>query len=289
MAKLLGLGDNTVDTYVDQGLQFPGGNAVNVAALSARLGARTGYLGCLGDDEAGDLLHTAMTAEHVDLSRCRRRPGANARAFIGHRDGDRYFIGSQPGVRGQYGWIEADFDYIRGFGLVHTSIYSELDEHALQRIKRSAPLLSFDFSERWNDAARARTLPFVDLAFLSWPAGSDAECEALLRSCAAQGVKIAVITRGARGAMALAEKRVKTQPISPAAVVDTLGAGDGFIAAFLVAHLAGMDLAEMLAAAASNAARVCGYRGAFGHGAPWAGDQAKRSDQPLHPARGTLQ
>ena len=29
---ILGLGDNTVDTYVDLGRQFPGGNAVNVAS-----------------------------------------------------------------------------------------------------------------------------------------------------------------------------------------------------------------------------------------------------------------
>ena len=32
--RILGLGDNTVDTYVDAGLQFPGGNAVNVAVLA---------------------------------------------------------------------------------------------------------------------------------------------------------------------------------------------------------------------------------------------------------------
>jgi len=40
--RLLGLGDNTVDTYVDQGWQYPGGNAVNVAVLARRLGARYG-------------------------------------------------------------------------------------------------------------------------------------------------------------------------------------------------------------------------------------------------------
>ncbi len=287
--KLLGLGDNTVDTYVDQRLQFPGGNAVNVAVLSARLGAQTGYLGCLGDDEAGDLLRAALTVERVDLSRCRARNGANARALIGHRGGDRYFIGSKPGVRAQYEWVDADFDYISGFDLVHTSIYSELDGETLPRIGRAAQLLSFDYSERWNDAILARTLPFVDIAFLSWPAGSDAECEALLYSCAARGAAVAVVTRGERGAIALADGRIKAQPIVSATVIDTLGAGDGFIAAFLVSRLADADLTEALAAAADNAARVCGYRGAFGHETAWSGDRARLNDSAARHASETLQ
>src|ERR1700742_3656694 len=70
--RILGLGDNTVDTYVDAGLQFPGGNAVNVAVLAQRRGAPASYLGCLGDDEAGALIATALATEGIDLSHCRR-------------------------------------------------------------------------------------------------------------------------------------------------------------------------------------------------------------------------
>jgi len=64
--RVLGLGDNTVDTYVDRHLQFPGGNAVNVAVLCRRLGAQASYLGCLGSDEAGDVLRAALAAEGVE-------------------------------------------------------------------------------------------------------------------------------------------------------------------------------------------------------------------------------
>jgi sugar/nucleoside kinase (ribokinase family) len=39
-------------------------------------------------------------------------------------------------------------------------------------------------------------------------------------------------------------------------VVDTNGAGDGFFASFLDAHLRGAGVAEALAAAAAHAARV---------------------------------
>ncbi|WP_306226152.1 PfkB family carbohydrate kinase [Bosea beijingensis] len=272
--RLLGLGDNTVDTYVDRGLQFPGGNAVNVAVQARRLGAETGYLGCLGSDEAGELLKDALAQEGVDTTRCRIRPGSNARAFIGHDGQDRRFLRSERGVRGEWGTFDdADRAYIAGYDLVHSSIYSELGD-ALPVIRGAARRLSYDFSERWTDENLAATLPAVEIAFLSHPSASDVECRALLERCIGWGAGLVVATRGAKGALALASDRFHEQPASPASVVDTLGAGDGFIAACLLAILDGAGIAAALAAGAEQAAQVCGYHGGFGHGVAWTRTEA---------------
>lgn len=271
-ATLLGLGDNTVDTYVDRGLQFPGGNAVNVAVLARRLGAEAGYLGCIGTDEAGTLLVEALRQEGVETARCRILPGANARAFIGHDGHDRRFLRSERGVRGQWGTFGTeDLAYIAGFDLVHASVYGELEQH-LAAIRDAACSLSYDFSERWTDANLAATLPALDTAFLSFPDASDEDCRALLSRCVAHGARTAVVTRGARGSMALSGGVFHEHGIAAARIVDTLGAGDGFIAAFLLRTLAGADIGAALAAGADNAAAVCEYQGGFGHGAPWSGD-----------------
>lgn len=88
---------------------------------------------------------------------------------------------------------------------------------------------------------------------------------------------MAVVTRGAVGSLALSEGRFRAHGISPAPVVDTLGAGDGFIAAFLMAILAGVPLEAALAAGADHAAQVCGYQGGFGHGATWSPAEAALS------------
>jgi len=267
--RLLGLGDNTVDTYVDRGLQFPGGNAVNVAVQARRLGAETGYLGCLGSDQAGKLLSDALRQEGVDTARCRIRPGANARAFIGHDGQDRRFLRSERGVRGEWGTFDAeDRAYIAGFDLVHSSIYSELGD-ALPVVRGAARRLSYDFSERWTDANLAATLPSVDIAFLSHPSASDADCRVLLERCIGWGAGMVVATRGAKGALALVAGSFHEQPAGPATVVDTLGAGDGFIAACLLAILDGAGIVAALAAGAEHAADVCGYQGGFGHGVAW--------------------
>jgi len=269
--RILGLGDNTVDTYVDAGRQFPGGNAVNVAVLARRRGAQASYLGCLGDDEAGALIHAALQKEGIELGRCRRiAGGANARALIAHNDGDRRFIGSSPGVRARYDFTDEDFAFIAAHDLTHTSINSDLED-ALPRMADAAPCLSFDFSERWTQEYLARTAPEVDIAFLSYPRQPDGACEDLLATCAAHGVAVAVVTRGAAGAIACVGGRIYRQAIVPTKIVDTLGAGDGFIAGFLLAHLRGAQTSDALAAGADYAAQVCTWQGAFGHGAAWHG------------------
>ncbi len=269
--RLIGVGDNIVDTYVDQGLQFPGGNAVNVAVLVGRLGIPTAYLGCLGTDEAGDLLAAALADEGVDTARIRRVEGANARAFIRHEDGERRFLSASAGVRNRYRLGPADYAYAGGFDAVHTSIFSELDG-ALARLRSAAGLLSYDFSDFWSPEAFTRVLPQVDVAFISAPDRDDAAVEALLATCAEAGAELAVATRGALGSMALAQGRLLRQGVAPATVVDTLGAGDGFIAGFLASVLRGATTATAMEAGARAAAEVCAWQGAFGHGAPWDGD-----------------
>ncbi|MDF0542205.1 PfkB family carbohydrate kinase [Sphingobium sp. H39-3-25] len=271
MIRILGLGDNTVDTYVNAGVQYPGGNALNVAVMMSRLGAVCGYLGCVGDDEGGRVLRAALEAEGIDISRMRVRPGANARAYIGHVDGDRHFIKSGPGVRSDYGWEDDDFAYVRSFDHVHTSIYSDLRE-ALARISASAQSLSFDMSDRWDADYLRKVAPHARFLFLSASHLSEDEVHALADICLSYGPEAVVLTRGKYGAFAANASGRILQPALPANVIDTLGAGDGFISGFLTAILAARPLNEAMVNGALFAAQVCGWSGGFGHAAPWTGD-----------------
>lgn len=45
MIRILGLGDNVVDRFLDRGRMYPGGQAMNVAVYASMLGAESGYLG----------------------------------------------------------------------------------------------------------------------------------------------------------------------------------------------------------------------------------------------------
>jgi fructoselysine 6-kinase len=267
MPRVLGIGDNTIDLYVDQGIQFPGGNAVNVAVLTHRLGADSSYIGCFGSDAGGDLMRRSLAAEGIDIAHCRWYQGANSWSRVRHFGNDRVFDGSDPGARSQYGLTGDDFEYVAVHDIVHSSVFSGLEQE-LPRIKRAAPILSFDYSDRAEDTYFRLTASFIDIAFISSAASSDAACRALAQQLASHGPRVVVVTRGSQGALALSDGCFSSQPIVKVEAIDTLGAGDGFISAFLMTHLAGGSIAAALLAGATFAAEVCTYKGAFGHGAP---------------------
>lgn len=82
------------------------------------------------------------------------------------------------------------------------------------------------------------------------------------------GAKWALITRGSKGAILLGAEGQFEVPASPAELVDTLGAGDTFIARTLYGLVAAETPQILLSAAAIAAAETCRYFGAIGHGAP---------------------
>jgi len=262
--RLLGLGDNTTDTYVDRKLQYPGGNAVNVAVMTKRLGVESHYLGCVGSDAGGDLLLSSLAAEGVGTPNVRRRSGQTARAFIGHRNGDRYFIKTSPGVRAQYEFNDGDFAYIAEFDVVHTSIYSEID--ALLPSIRPKKALSYDFSNRWTIAHLEKMLPSCRWAFISASELPEQDAASLVQFAAALGPEIVVATRGEKPCFGFFEGKLHIQEPLPTTVMDTLGAGDALIAGVLTALMNQETFSNALLAGASNAALACQVEGGFGHG-----------------------
>ena len=266
MASLVGVGDNTFDRYLDQGIMYPGGNAVNVPVFYKRHGGKASYLGWVGNDRHGSILLEALRDEDIDVSRCRVVEHPTGRCDIELNKGDRQFMGSIPGARKLISLEEPDYEYISRFDITHTSIYSFI-EPMLQELSNASKQLSFDYSSSWTQKYLEDTLPFVDYAFLSAPDLSDLELEKLIKWMHGINNGLVVATRGPLGSAAFDGDRLYSQGVIDTEVVDTLGAGDSFIARVLYETACGVDLAKALMLGAESASETCGYYGAWGHGA----------------------
>jgi fructoselysine 6-kinase len=78
-----------------------------------------------------------------------------------------------------------------------------------------------------------------------------------------KGPKVVVVTLGSNGSIAYdGDKFVKMDVVS-CEVIDTMGAGDSFIAGFLVAAIEGRNLAACMQKGAENSAVTIQYRGAW--------------------------
>ncbi|MEJ6522551.1 MAG: PfkB family carbohydrate kinase, partial [Opitutales bacterium] len=76
------------------------------------------------------------------------------------------------------------------------------------------------------------------------------------------GLALVVMTKGADGAVLVGPNLVINQLGVPAAVVDTVGAGDSFTASLTLGLLEARPLKEILRTACEFAARVCSHAGA---------------------------
>lgn len=267
--KIVGVGDNVLDKYVDQGLMYPGGNAVNVPVLALRYGAEAAaYIGALGDDGGGRWLREALVREGLDVSRTKVLPENNSYSRVTLVDGDRTFVGSEKGASCKLVLSREDLDYIRGFDVVHTSIYSGL-EGQLKELRASSRILAFDFSNECDAAYLRAVAGSVDYAFFSGAKMNDSDIEALFLLTESFGVTLCLVTRGSRGAVLRFEGRTYRQDAVPCEVVDTLGAGDAFIARLILGIVSGGEPQAVLGESARCAAAACSHYGAFGYPKPF--------------------
>lgn len=267
MTSLIGVGDNTVDTYIHQGMRYPGGNAVNVAVLAHRYGHPAAYIGVFGTDANGELLRSSLQAEGVDISHCQTIDGPNSYSTVNLVDGDRVFGKADHGVANQITLNDSDLEFIRGFDVVHSSVYSHLEDQ-IERLKSASRTLSFDFSNERSPDYLAQILPHIDVALLSCADLPLHEQTALMEQLHHQGPQLVLVTRGGEGAWIFDGHTMIHQGVLPILAIDTLGAGDAFAARFLVEAIGGTPLPQAMELAAHSAAENCTIFGAFGYGNP---------------------
>lgn len=77
------------------------------------------------------------------------------------------------------------------------------------------------------------------------------------------GLRLVILTKGPEGSEVITADKVIPQGVDDVEIVDTVGAGDSFTAAFTVAYLRGDTLAEAQRLASGTASYVCSRKGAM--------------------------
>lgn len=280
--KVLGIGDNVVDKYVNQGIMYPGGNVLNFCAYSKMLKQDAGMITKYGDDLIADYVKHVVKRLGIDDSQSRSFYGDNGFSRVELVNKDRNFLMSNKGgVSKEKPWnfTLEDEDYIRQFSLIHTSLNSYIEQDLPQLSELHVPI-SFDFSVRWTDEYLAQVCPYIDFAFMSTSHLSKADREAEMKKAANLGAKIVIGTMGEKGSYALVNNSWLYEPaVVIDSVVDTMGAGDSYLTALLQKLLSLQggtfnffsrniedEVQKAMRAGAEFSASVCQMNGAFGFG-----------------------
>lgn len=249
-------------------LKAPGGAPANVAVGLQRLGVAAGFAGEVGDDPFGHWLREMIAVEGVDVSNLMLSKEARTTiAFVAtRRDGKKDIcFYRNPGADAQFSmedWKDSTFEGLRLFHCGSVSLSLEpcrtAQFEAAKRARAAGALISFDPNWRpslWDDLEVAHELiwqmmPLSDVVKVAdeeWEfvtGTSDfAEGASLIR---ALGPKLVVVTKGADGAYFNFEGGEGHVLGFVADAVDTLGAGDAFVAGLLTQLLEGGELENSL-------------------------------------------
>lgn len=270
--KLTGLTDKTFDItalgealidFTDAGRsasgmrlfeQNPGGAPANMLSAASRFGARTAFVGKVGDDMHGRYLKLTLSAAGIDTRGMILADDVyTTMAFVSLEGGEREFsFARRPGADTRLTAGEIDYTVIDNTAVFHFGSLSLTDEPArsavyaaINRAKNAGAIISYDPNYRpaiWSNYEEAVAqmrgpLPFVDVIKLSEEEAfalsgrDDAESSAL--ALASGGIRIVVVTMGEKGALLCSENKCRLVQGYNVKAVDTTGAGDAFWGAFL--------------------------------------------------------
>ena len=261
-ARTATVGDNCLDRYLEPpGHELTGGNALNVAVGLCRAGHEAAYLGAVGDDPEGRVVLHALQAVGVDARGVDVRHGSTGVTTVRlDRVGERTFVDERYGVAAEYRLTPAAVDGLHDCRWVHGAHQAGFE--ALAALRPGGTRLSYDFGDDLG-GPDAGFVSELDVAFCAAPGGDPSAGEALAAGLRRRGAAIAVVTLGEAGSLASADSTTFRQAAVPVDVVDTLGAGDAFIAGFISALLAGGSLPDALERGAADAAETCRIVGAW--------------------------
>ena len=235
--------------------QNPGGAPANVLAMNSRLGGKTAFIGKVGQDAFGVFLQDVLNGKGIDTSGLVLDPVTPTTLAFVHLDekGDRSFsFYRSPGADQMLTPKEVALDLIDNCGIFHFGSVSLTHDpcrsavfHAAEYAKKQCRLVSFDPNIRpmlWENMEEARTqidcaIKYADIlkvseeetAFLTGTQDLNVGTQCLLD----KGVALVLVSLGEQGAYYRNHGSFGCVPAYPVNAVDTNGAGDAFVGAFL--------------------------------------------------------
>ncbi len=279
--RIIGLGELLWDVFPD-GRQ-PGGAPANVAYQAQRLGCRGTLVTRIGQDADGEELLAFLKGKGLDLSAVQRDLQYPTGRVTVEMDatGKHTFT-----IHTQVAWDRLQLDdsvrqVVSDAAAICFGTLSQRESESretIQSVLDLAPqqcLRVFDVNLRQRFFSRdiiAQSLRRADLVKLNDEevtvlAGLFGYPESPIEFCAAMfahtSVQIVCVTRGAAGCLICSRDETVDIPGVPVQVVDTVGAGDAFTGAFIVALLRGWPLDRTGRFANRVGGMVAGQRGAM--------------------------
>ncbi len=241
---------------------LPGGTMGNFACASAKLGAKAGFVGIVGDDLWGDLLMNDFKELGIDTSRIIKRKDQPTplTILILDKQGKRTnILPPFPSIRLE----DIDIEYLIDTKILHTHLFDgEVFKHFATKVKGKNIIISIDLELQRVKQISSHELKVIlslcDLVFLNqetlaWIVPFR-DIEAAAHSLREEGPQSVIVTLGEKGSLVVTSyESIRMTPFKMR-TVDATGAGDSFAGAFCFGWLQGWPLKKTMEFASAASA-----------------------------------
>lgn len=240
--------DDGVDAY----RPAVGGGCLNIAVAAGRLGVPVAFVGGISSDPFGEMIVDHLRDSHVDVSRVTRSGRQTTLAFVRYVGTQARYMFYDEGSAGRMWRFDPALAPLAGVEVLHIGSTTLINDPVASETARLTEALRANATIAIDPNCRPAMTPdpaayrkrieglialadivrvsVEDLEYLRPGTTAEAAAADWLKASAA----IVVVTDGGAGATAFTRTSKVHRPAHAAKVVDTIGAGDTFHAAFLV-------------------------------------------------------
>jgi sugar/nucleoside kinase (ribokinase family) len=243
-----------------------GGSTSNTIYGLAKLGAQTGYIGKISNDQAGDFFKNDMIKANINTHFLYSDIDTGIATTFISSNGERTFA-TYLGAAATMTTDEIDIEVLKKYDIIHVEGYLIFNKDLIlgicKKAKQCGLLISMDMAsynlvEAMRELVEELLIDYVDIIFANeeeakaFTGKEEIEAlEELSKYCSVSVVKL-----GAKGSVAKVDGKITIIPPAPGERIDTTGAGDIYAAGFLYGLINNLSVEES-GALASRLGAAC--------------------------------
>lgn len=254
MKKAIALADNCIDVYYKLDRYYLTGNSIDFAFNYRQMGGDVTEMTILGNDVFAVALEERLKDRGIPLRVLKRVDRPTGMATMDIVDGDKKHLHFVGNAMEEIEFSPEDLDFIRTFDIVYAERWARIGRY-IADLKQPGQLWVYDFSKRLEQEGNDELLPYLDYAFFSYDR-DDAYIRDFMKKTKAKGAGCVVAMLGEYGSLAYDGARFYEMGAEKVPVVNTVGAGDSYIAAFTYGLSLGEDIPACMLRGKTRATRI---------------------------------
>lgn len=254
MKRTIAMADNCIDVYYKLDRYYLTGNSIDFALNYKDLGGDVTEMTILGNDVFAMALKDRLQERQIPLRILKQVNRPTGMATMDIVDGDKKHLHFEGNAMEEIELGEDDLEFVKQFDIVYAERWAKIDRY-IADLKHPGQIWVYDFSKRLELPVNDKLLPYLDYAFFSYDQDDD-YIRTFMKTAKAKGAGCVIAMLGEYGSLAYDGTHFYQQCAEKVPVVNTVGAGDSYIAAFTYGISLGEDIPSCMLRGKERATKI---------------------------------